>query len=131
VEPHPRLFARLARVQELLRRESGETVLRAREALRGVGAHQRRRRGQPSKKEKHALKVAVYERAGGLCELKLHKECSGARVLPFEGDVFERAHMVHLKSKGSGGAWTMENLRNGCPACHLGSMHTEGKKLEC
>jgi hypothetical protein len=45
-------------------------------------------------------------------------------------DVFERAHMVHIKSKGSGGAWTMENLRNGCPACHLGSMHTEGKKLE-
>jgi hypothetical protein len=44
-----------------------------------------RRRGQPSKKEKHALKVAVYERAGGLCELKLHRECSGARVLPFEG----------------------------------------------
>jgi hypothetical protein len=50
-------------------------------------------------------------------------------VLPLEGDVFERGHLVHLKSKGAGGAWTMENTRWGCFECHLGEMHEKGTKV--
>ena len=88
------------------------------------------RRGEPTPKEKAAIRQAVYERAGGLCQLRLHKDCTGLRILPFEGDVFERAHLVHLRARGAGGTWDMDNLTLGCAACHLGSMHTEGKKPE-
>ena len=86
------------------------------------------RRGQPTKDEKAAIRLAVYERARGRCELRLHKDCTRDRVLPWDGDVFERGHLVHLKSRGAGGGWDMANLMLGCPACHLGSMHSEGKK---
>ena len=85
------------------------------------------RRGQPTKQEKEALRLAVYIRANGKCQLLLHKDCSQNRVLPFEGEVMYRAHLVHLKSRASGGKWTMENCLIGCNACHIGSMHTEGK----
>lgn len=86
------------------------------------------RRGQPTKAEKSAIWDAVYERAEGKCELRLHKQCSGARVLPRTGELLFKAHLVHLKSRGAGGTWTMENCRLGCAPCHNGSMHTEGKK---
>ena len=86
------------------------------------------RRGQPTNEEKSALRLAVYQRAGGKCELRLHKQCSGERVLPYEGEVLFRAHLVHLHSRGAGGKWTMENCKIGCAACHNGSMHTGGKK---
>lgn len=86
------------------------------------------RRGQPTAEEKRALRLAVYERDGGMCRLRLHRECSGERVLPLEGEVMYRAHLVHLKSRGAGGGWTLENCVIGCNACHIGSMHTEGKK---
>ena len=86
------------------------------------------RRGQPTKEEKARIRLQVYERADGRCELRLHKDCSGERVLPWGGDVFERAHLVHLKSRGAGGMWEASNLVIGCFACHIGSMHIEGRK---
>ena len=86
------------------------------------------RRGQPTREEKSSLRLAVYERAGGRCEIRLHKDCSGDRILPYDGEVLFRAHLVHLKSRGAGGKWTMENCRLGCAPCHTGSMHTEGRK---
>lgn len=86
------------------------------------------RRGTPSKAEKAALWDAVYERAEGSCELRLHKDCTRDRILPRTGDLLFKAHLVHLKSRGSGGKWTMENCRIGCAPCHSGSMHTEGKR---
>lgn len=88
----------------------------------------KRRRGQPSKKEKAALRVERRDLAGGCCELKLSVKCIQG-VLPLDGDVFERGHLVHLKSKGAGGAWTLENTRWGCFECHLGEMHQKGTKI--
>jgi 5-methylcytosine-specific restriction endonuclease McrA len=88
----------------------------------------RPRRGQPTRQEKASLRLAVYERAGGRCELRMHKDCSGDQILPYDGEVLFRAHLVHLKSRGAGGKWTMENCRLGCAPCHTGSMHTEGRK---
>jgi 5-methylcytosine-specific restriction endonuclease McrA len=85
------------------------------------------RRGQPTKEEKRQIRLAVFIRAGYRCEIKLHKQCWGTRTLPWDGDVFERGHLVHVKSRGAGGKWEMTNLLLGCPPCHLGSMHTEGK----
>lgn len=85
------------------------------------------RRGQPTAIFKQALRIAVRERANGTCQIRLHKQCWGNKVLPLDGDVFERGHLVHLKSVGSGGLWDMKNCIWGCPPCHLGSMHTEGK----
>lgn len=87
------------------------------------------RRGQPNRDEKRVLRDAVYERDGGRCQLRLHRECSGDRTLPSEGEVLFRAHLVHIKGRGAGGKWTMENCVIGCAACHSGSVHTEGKKI--
>jgi 5-methylcytosine-specific restriction endonuclease McrA len=87
----------------------------------------KRRRGQPTKKEKALLRQAVFIRAGGKCELKLSKKCI-AGVLNYYGDVFERGHLVHLKSKGAGGSWELANLRWGCFECHLGEMHQKGTR---
>lgn len=87
------------------------------------------RRGEPTREAKAEIRKAVYERAGGCCELKLGPECQKG-VLPFDGDVFERAHLVHIRSRGAGGTWEMNNLKLGCPRCHLGYHHTEGRKIE-
>jgi hypothetical protein len=86
------------------------------------------RRGEPTAEEKKVVRVKLFERADNRCEIRLHKQCWGNRELPFDGDVFERGHAVHIKSEGAGGTFTLDNLLLGCPPCHLGSMHTEGKK---
>ena len=87
------------------------------------------RRGEPTPEEKKAVRLAVYERAGGRCELNLGPKCIKG-VLPFEGDTpWDHGHFVHIKSKGAGGKFTVENGRWGCYQCHLGYLHTEGKKL--
>lgn len=85
------------------------------------------RRGQPSPTEKAELRRQVYDRAAGLCELRLMENCSGDRVLPWEGDIFTRAHLVHLKAKRRFG-WGLENLAIGCACCHLEGMHCLGLK---
>lgn len=87
------------------------------------------RRGEPTREEKAAIRKAVYERAGGCCELNLGPKCIKG-VLPLDGDVFERAHLVHVRSRGAGGTWEMSNLRLGCPQCHLGYHHTTGMPIQ-
>lgn len=64
-------------------------------------------------KKLRALRQACYDRAGGCCE-----EC-GAPT-PWSGGVFTRGHMAHIKSRGSGGSDTIENIRWLCPQCHVG-----------
>jgi hypothetical protein len=83
------------------------------------------RRGEPSKEEKQAIRNQVYVESGGKCEIRKHQDCSKDRILPSEGDVFERWHLVHIKSKRVHG-WGRENLCGGCPACHIISLHVEG-----
>ena len=85
------------------------------------------RRGQPTKKEKGELRRQVYDRAAGLCELRLVENCSGGRILPWEGDIWNRAHLVHLKAKRRFG-WNLENLKLGCYGCHIEGMHNQGLK---
>ncbi len=87
------------------------------------------RRGEPTAQEKSAIRASVYARSGGLCELHLGPKCVRG-VLPFEGGVFERAHLVHVRSRGAGGTWEMDNLKLGCPQCHLGYHHTKGMKID-
>lgn len=93
------------------------------------------RRGQPTKAEKAAERSRVYERSGGRCELRdeqglpLHPDHRDG-VLPADGSVFERWHLVHLHSKRRFG-WTEQSgnvLLGGCFSCHILGMHTQGKK---
>lgn len=86
----------------------------------------RPRRGEPTKDEKAALRRFVYERAGGKCELRL-KGCKGG-VLPWDGDVFERCHLVHLRARRRFGTKT-DGCCLGCFSCHIERSHTEGVKL--
>lgn len=83
------------------------------------------RRGQPTKAEKTALRDERYDIAEGRCELRKHSKCSQDRVLPKEGSVFERAHLVHLKAKRVHG-WGKDNLRLGCYFCHMIFLHANG-----
>jgi 5-methylcytosine-specific restriction endonuclease McrA len=87
------------------------------------------RRGQLNPREKLALRSFVYERDKGLCQLRLHKDCTKDRKLPFNGSLFVRAHLVHIKSRGAGGSWEPDNLLIGCPSCHLISVHSQGKRI--
>lgn len=59
----------------------------------------------------------IYDRDGGRCTLKL--QCSGAKVLPFDGTVYERWHLEHEKGGlGLQRCWCPENLRGACWTCH-------------
>mgnify|MGYP001592753078 FL=1 len=86
------------------------------------------RRGQPTAQEKAAIRQQVYNECGGRCELNLGDGCMKG-VLPFDGDVFHRWHLVHKKSKRRFG-WARENLCGGCPWCHLVAVHTKGMKID-
>jgi hypothetical protein len=83
------------------------------------------RRGQPTKAEKHELREFIYELSGGRCEIRL-PGCKGT-VLPKDGDVRYRWHLVHVRSKRVYG-WPTEGayrMRGGCFACHQ-ELHTKG-----
>lgn len=80
------------------------------------------RKGQPSKAEVAEIRYAVYQRAKGKCELRLHPECSGDRELPWLGDVWMRFHLAHIGAKRRHGT-TVENTRAACWRCHLISLH--------
>ena len=75
------------------------------------------RRGQPTPAEKAAIREMAYERAGGLCELV---QGCGRGILPPEGDLFFKAHLVHLRGKRVHG-WGSENVAIGCFEHHMAS----------
>jgi hypothetical protein len=85
------------------------------------------RRGQPTRQEKAQIRLQVYQRSGGRCDLKLDG-CAGG-VLPFEGSPFDRWHLVHLRSKRRFG-WTEppNKLCGGCFHCHIEMRHGRGIK---
>lgn len=77
------------------------------------------RRGQPTTQEKGAIRERVYAACGGLCQLRIDKKrCSGDRVLPLDGDLFERWHLVHRHAKRRFGFDQGDALRGGCYWCH-------------
>ena len=94
------------------------------------------RRGQPTKAEKAAERQRIYQRSGGFCELRgedgkpLHPQhISG--VLPSEGPVSVRWHLVHLHAKRRFG-WTEaagNRLLGGCYPCHILGAHSLGRKI--
>ena len=74
-------------------------------------------------KARSAFKLRLYmERAKGHCE-------SCGRYIPFSGGtVFEIAHLIHIKSVGSGGGDTEENCKIGCFSCHIENGHLKWRK---
>ena len=85
------------------------------------------RRGQPTNEEKEGLRFITYQKYGGLCQLHLHPKCTPG-VLPYKGSIFERAHLVHIRSKRRFG-WGVENLTLGCFHCHIEAVHIKGVKI--
>ena len=86
------------------------------------------RRGQPTPEEKTAKREFIYELSGGQCELKF-PGCRGG-ILPWDGDVRERWHLVYMKAKRRFG-WPTEGpdrMRGGCYFCHIVCLHTKGLK---
>jgi len=69
--------------------------------------------------EKIAIRVKVFVRDGRRCI-----DC-GKPVILNRGE-WNSMHLMHLKSKGSGGDWSMENLATGCLTCHS-KRHNGGK----
>lgn len=80
------------------------------------------RRGQPTSRQTKEVRLGVYGRSGGRCELNLHPECIRG-ILPFAGpDPLSHGHLVHLHAKRRFGT-SMENCAWGCYKCHLISLH--------
>lgn len=86
------------------------------------------RRGQLTPREKTEVRRRVYHRARGRCELKFEGICLGDIDLPFDGGLYERGHLAHIKSRGASGAFTEANTRWACWRCHLIGMHQKGLK---
>lgn len=93
------------------------------------------RRGQPTKGEKATERQRVYERSGGMCELRddkgepLHERHLSGVLLP-DGGVVWGWHLVHLHAKRRFG-WRESDgntLLGGCFWCHIVAMHEQGKK---
>lgn len=88
------------------------------------------RRGQPTKAEKTAMREMIYQLSGGRCELNL--DGCNRSILPSEGSVFERWHLVHMRAKRRFGWPTSgpDRMRGGCYHCHIEMMHQKGIKPE-
>jgi hypothetical protein len=85
------------------------------------------RKGELTKAEKSRRREFIYELSGGMCELKL-PGCK-QQWLPYEGDVRDRWHLVHMRHKRRFG-WPIEGehrMRGGCFTCHS-LMHNTGRK---
>jgi 5-methylcytosine-specific restriction endonuclease McrA len=70
--------------------------------------------------EKARIRQRVYMRDKGKCV-----DC-GFCVSLKRGEWLSM-HLMHLKSKGSGGDWSMENLATGCINCHAKRHNAGGK----
>lgn len=80
------------------------------------------RRGQATPEETAAVRLAVYERSQGFCELRLSPNCVKGK-LPWDGpDPWSHGHLVHLKAKRRNST-TVEGSRWGCWFCHLVGLH--------
>lgn len=86
------------------------------------------RRGEPTKFEKERVRIMARKRAQGRCELDWHLHCCGGKVLPLEGGLRERGHLVHLRNKRMWG-WGAENVCWGCAHGHADLMHTKGAQV--
>ena len=90
------------------------------------------RKGQPTPAEKQATRIAVRNRANGICEAQTDINCWHQGILPIDGDPWNRGHLAHGRGKARFGWRESEEqwLSWLCPACHLISEHQQGIKLE-
>jgi 5-methylcytosine-specific restriction endonuclease McrA len=70
--------------------------------------------------EKLAIRKKVFIRDEGRCV-----DC-GRMVILLRG-YWNSMHLMHIKSKGSGGDWSMDNLATGCMWCHQKRHNAGGK----
>jgi len=80
----------------------------------------RTKRARAKTELRKKVRLQVFERSGGKCELNNRDDCLG--VVPFESKdrtPYDHGHLVHVKSEGSGDKTDMENCRWGCWKCHL------------
>jgi 5-methylcytosine-specific restriction endonuclease McrA len=66
------------------------------------------------------VRAQLYERSAGQCELRSSPKC-------LVGITFETMHACHVISRARGGRFDLENLKAGCPECHIGWEHNGGK----
>jgi len=78
------------------------------------------RRGELTPEQKQAIREKRYRFDGGRCV-----DC-GKRVILLRG-YWCSMHLMHLKSRGAGGTWDLENLRTGCQWCHVKRHNAGGK----
>jgi 5-methylcytosine-specific restriction endonuclease McrA len=69
---------------------------------------------------KQRIRLRVYIRDECRCV-----DCG--MLLRFQRGYWNSMHLMHRKSKGSGGDWSMENLATGCLVCHEASHNAGGK----
>lgn len=80
------------------------------------------RRGELSSAQKDVIRRTRY---------KMDNECCAdcGRWVRWDSGYLDSMHLMHVKSKGSGGDWSMENLRTGCPECHSKRHNCGGKPV--
>lgn len=80
-------------------------------------------RSRAKTKKRAKVRLEVFERAKGMCELKKRQDCLGG-PLPFKGSTpYDHGHLVHRKGEGAGGKTDIENCCWGCWKCHLLGLH--------
>jgi 5-methylcytosine-specific restriction endonuclease McrA len=73
--------------------------------------------------EKMVIREKVFDRDRRRC-VDCHKP------VIFPRGYWNSMHLMHLKSKGSGGDWSMENLATGCLECHAKNHNSGGKPVK-
>ena len=81
-----------------------------------------RRKNLSAADRKHITQVrlVVYQRSNGLCELRLSPKC-------WLRASWDWGHLCHILHRSRSGGWSAENCRWGCPECHIGWEHNGGK----
>jgi 5-methylcytosine-specific restriction endonuclease McrA len=74
------------------------------------------RLGELTSKQKGEIREQVWRRDKGRCI-----DCGRGVIL--ERGFWSSMHLMHLKSKGSGGTWELSNLATGCISCHMIGRH--------
>jgi 5-methylcytosine-specific restriction endonuclease McrA len=69
------------------------------------------------------IRETVFVRDKGLCI-----DCFSSVRL--ERGFWDSMHLMHLKSKGSGGDWSLGNLATGCADCHSRRHNSGGKPVQ-
>jgi len=73
-----------------------------------------RSKSAAERKQIAEARAQLYQRSGGLCELRLSPKCWGQFT-------FSQMHTCHVVSRARGGTWYLDNLKAGCPECHTGN----------